>query len=226
MGGFGSTRWGGHTKKACTYELICFSLAKIRATHGRDASKWQGATGVSGWRHGLEMRYAIWLIEDCLELFLTYAIGGRGQVISVALTSTKCNYGGVRYWMHCPHCKRRCTALYFEHSWACRVCHDLTYFSVQEAHYYDSLKRYMGADFAFFKAGRDVKPLLKKWGYRQRLTKGERQKIADYLGCPLFMIRNRWYQPATREKKRAEVRAIVEHVMAGLLKKSDKLDTP
>jgi len=82
----------------------------------------------------------------------------------------------------------------------------------------------MGADFTFFKAGRDVEPLLKKWDHKRRLTKGERQKIVDYLDCPLFMIRNRWYQPATREKKRAEVRAMVEHVVEEILKKSKNSD--
>lgn len=44
------------------------------------------------------------------------------------LTSTPCNFGGVRYWFECPCCLRRTGVLYFfGGTFACRICHHLTY---------------------------------------------------------------------------------------------------
>jgi hypothetical protein len=56
----------------------------------------------------------------------------------VSITSTSCNYGGVRLWFLCPgwkngvRCGRRCRKLYLRGIvFACRVCHELTYESTQ-----------------------------------------------------------------------------------------------
>jgi len=60
----------------------------------------------------------------------------------VSITTTACNYGGVRLWFICPGCKngiacrRRCRKLYLSargHVFACRVCHELTYESTQKS---------------------------------------------------------------------------------------------
>jgi len=54
----------------------------------------------------------------------------------VELTTTPCNYGGVRYWFICPlsknkvYCGRRIGVLYKNGDYfGCRHCHDLTYCS-------------------------------------------------------------------------------------------------
>lgn len=60
---------------------------------------------------------------------------------SVSITTTHCNYGGVRLWFICPGwkngiaCRRRCQKLYLPrgHAFACRVCHELTYESTQKS---------------------------------------------------------------------------------------------
>ncbi len=49
---------------------------------------------------------------------------------TVILTTTTCNYGGLRYWFKCPTCQKRKAILYKPKSsnvFACRKCHDLTY---------------------------------------------------------------------------------------------------
>jgi hypothetical protein len=60
----------------------------------------------------------------------------------VSITSTSCNYGGVRLWFICPGwkngiaCRRRCRKLYLSprgHVFACRACHELTYESTQKS---------------------------------------------------------------------------------------------
>lgn len=37
----------------------------------------------------------------------------------VEISSTPLHFGGVRWWLHCPDCNRRCTVLYGS---SCRVC--------------------------------------------------------------------------------------------------------
>jgi hypothetical protein len=46
--------------------------------------------------------------------------------------------------------------------------------------------------------------LVERWYKKEHLTKGERRKIAAYLGLPLFMIRNYFYKRETRLKLLAE----------------------
>ena len=59
----------------------------------------------------------------------------------VELTTTPCNFGGVRYWFLCPlvvdgkACRRRVGKLYLpwgSRYFGCRTCHDLTYRSCKE----------------------------------------------------------------------------------------------
>jgi hypothetical protein len=71
----------------------------------------------------------------------------------VLITSTACNYGGVRLWFVCPGwkngiaCRRRSRKLYLPrgHVFACRVCHELTYESGQKSGslFYELIERPM-----------------------------------------------------------------------------------
>ena len=72
----------------------------------------------------------------------------------VSITSTPCNYGGIRLWFICPgwkngiFCGRRCRTLYLSprgHIFACRLCHELTYYSSQNSGslFYELIERPM-----------------------------------------------------------------------------------
>lgn len=53
----------------------------------------------------------------------------------IALTTTPCNYGGLRYWFECPSCDKRIAVLYLPYNdkrFACRACHNLTYQNQKE----------------------------------------------------------------------------------------------
>jgi hypothetical protein len=53
----------------------------------------------------------------------------------IEYTSTKCHFGGERFWFICPYCSRRVSKLYLPPSgdyYACRKCHNLTYESCKE----------------------------------------------------------------------------------------------
>jgi hypothetical protein len=61
----------------------------------------------------------------------------------VFLDSTRCNYGGERFWFLCPGrgCSRRVAILYGGSIFACRYCHQLAYDSQNEAAYSRALSR-------------------------------------------------------------------------------------
>lgn len=50
----------------------------------------------------------------------------------IGLETTPCNYGGVRYWLLCPHCGDSKTGLYIDNgSLICRQCLDVGYYSLR-----------------------------------------------------------------------------------------------
>jgi hypothetical protein len=66
----------------------------------------------------------------------------------IRLSTSGCNYGGVRYYFECPvvkdgvYCGNRASKLYLPTGqlyFGCRACHDLTYESCQQSHKYDNL---------------------------------------------------------------------------------------
>jgi len=61
---------------------------------------------------------------------------GKTQSIvhTINLLKTSCYFGGYRYWFTCPECERRVGTLHIPpkgSTFACRSCHDLTYWSRQ-----------------------------------------------------------------------------------------------
>lgn len=58
---------------------------------------------------------------------LDYLHQGRRYSYQVEITTTPCNYGGVRYWWSCPKCSRRAAVLYCAGNYVCRHCMGLNY---------------------------------------------------------------------------------------------------
>jgi hypothetical protein len=57
----------------------------------------------------------------------------NGQHQTIRLESTRTAFNGLRWWYSCPHCTRRCGALYWTQSAiACRLCLNLHYASQSE----------------------------------------------------------------------------------------------
>lgn len=64
------------------------------------------------------------------NLRIVYKYGESAGETRVSLTTSKCNFGGKRYWFKCPHCNIRAGTLYKTNGYfACRSCHNLTYHS-------------------------------------------------------------------------------------------------
>lgn len=54
------------------------------------------------------------------------------DALNIEVTSTACNYGGVRYWWKCPRCGGRCACIYrYGRLWRCRHCLNAVHISSQ-----------------------------------------------------------------------------------------------
>lgn len=105
-------------------------LARIGVfTEGRLSSvKWESEANIG-------LAYA----GDSLELL--YTLNGEPNNQKVRITKAPCHFGGVRYYMHCPGCRRRRYKLRLGGSgFYCRQCYRLPYYS-QECGYLDGLMR-------------------------------------------------------------------------------------
>jgi hypothetical protein len=149
MGGYGSGRWGLHTKKDTVED--CRFL---------DTNRW-GREGILG--EGLR-RYGCWTWWNartgeqtssidyevdttdmaCPWVRLSYTVTASQAKIDyrIRLQTTHLHFGGTRWWFTCPlvvHgrvCARRVGKLYLPPGgryFACRRCYELTYTSCQES---------------------------------------------------------------------------------------------
>jgi len=147
MGGYGSTRWGGHRKKGTVEECRWLDVNRwmregiIAPDHWRVGGwKWMDAeTGETTSSIGYEVRTQE--ASGWVRLHYTFKSGpneGRGIDYKVPLVTTRPHFGGLRWWFICPgqHCGgRRVGKLYLPYGqlyFLCRRCHDLTYRSSQE----------------------------------------------------------------------------------------------
>lgn len=148
MGGYGSGRWGWHSKKDTVEE--CRSL---------DANRWM-REGIlrenlhtwGGWNwlnYAGEKTSSIGYEVDTtnsafpwVRLFYTFTNRNESLDYKIELATTRPNFGGRRWWFICPlvingrACNRRIGKLYLppgRRYYGCRQCHDLTYKSCQES---------------------------------------------------------------------------------------------
>jgi len=115
----------------------------------------------------------------------------------VQLTTTPCNFGGVRYWFICPlskkgvYCGRRVAKLYKApgaNYFGCRHCYNLSYESRNESR----LGRFGSIGYSIV-AERKMEELysqIKRWTYKGKPTKKARKlkaleaKLNTYLDSP------------------------------------------
>jgi hypothetical protein len=147
MGGIGSTCWLGHRKKttveAClVLDLSCVGRELRLSTGGRRSGTltWvQPKTGepLATCRFDADT-------TDRLRASLTLHYqqpGGGPMRLHERLTTMVPRFGGLQWLGYCPQgCGRRTRKLYLppgELTFACRICHSLTYKSCQQAHRFD-----------------------------------------------------------------------------------------
>ncbi len=143
MGGFGSTRWGWHSKVTTIEECRMLGITHLRGDLSRVADGARLAMGGIRWNRGGEVvssiGYTITARDGVPVVRLQYTITRDGTKLDypVLTSSTVPNYGGRRWWWLCPlvGCGRRCGKLYLPPGgryYGCRQCYRLTYESAQE----------------------------------------------------------------------------------------------
>jgi hypothetical protein len=134
----------------------------------------------------------------------------RARIGGVSITTTPCNYGGVRLWFFCPgwknniSCRRRCRKLYLSGGqvFACRVCHELTYESTRKSGsvFYELIERPMKIHYKALaalkrsRASRRQDRIVQRKEWAERVLEVGFSRVpgaVEILG-PIVAWRNRW----------------------------------
>ncbi len=98
------------------------------------------AWGYVSWTGGSAIGYRLDLAASRLDL--DYLADGRPVSESIGLASTRCHFGGVRWWARCPSCGARIAVLYLMAGrFRCRGCHGLPYASTRAAPFTRACRR-------------------------------------------------------------------------------------
>lgn len=143
MGGYGSTRWLWHTKKLTVEECRSLDVKRwvrenIIAPNQYTIGGWQWSDRHTGKKLStISYQVCTGPAEGWARLFYTFTAGqhqGKDLDYRIPLTTTRPQFGGLRWWFHCPECGRRVGKLYLApgaERFLCRHCHDLAYESAQ-----------------------------------------------------------------------------------------------
>ena len=150
MGGYGSTRWGGHWKKDTVEDCNVLSVRDL-IDYARLAPSVRVIGGGIAWYDTVkdEKTASIGVDIDTRPTegyarfhYTVTPLHGQGdkfdQDYKVPLVTTRPYFGGLRWWLLCPgrRCGRRVAKLYFPPGngvkyFLCRHCYHLTYRSSQ-----------------------------------------------------------------------------------------------
>ena len=165
MSGYGSTRWGSHTKKRTVEEcreLSVFDLSRegVIKPGARTSGTWAWWNSTTGERTA-SISYAVEPTgKGFLVLALDYRFTGETEPVEmqILLMPTYPHFGGVRYWFICPlivsgqPCNRRVGKIYLPRRgryFGCRHCYDLAYRSSQESRKPGPLERFIASKNAW-----------------------------------------------------------------------------
>lgn len=118
----------------------------------------------------------------------------------VRLTTTPCNYGGVRYWFICPlsrngvYCGRRVAKLYLApgaNYFGCRHCYDLSYESRNETRI--GMFGMFGQVLKTEKQIEELSSRTKRWTYGGKPTRKARRLQALENRCARYVSLSRPY---------------------------------
>ena len=133
MGGAGSGRRSTGTARALVSDALELDVGELvrRGVIGcgiRTSTifRWPGESG-----DGAAVRIESRCRERKGSAVLSYSLDGEAVRLGVRLQTTRPNFGGRRWWLTCPQCRRRVAKLYFNSGdhFTCRGCQDLAYAS-------------------------------------------------------------------------------------------------
>lgn len=174
MGGYGSTRWGGHSKRRT---VECSLVLPISDTLKKALVLAPGTAGTLSWSRNGEAFASIAFLrvdEDGVRfLRLEYDAGSgerkRSMSYLVEVVSAPTPRGGRRWYFLCPAhgggCRRRSSKLYLPPGgdvFACRECYGLSYDTCNESHRFDGLYKHLAQGMGDGITPGTVKRLLKE----------------------------------------------------------------
>lgn len=185
MGGYGSGRWGSHSKKNTVEDCLTLTMKPLKAAleymertvktldHGRTR-----AGSLSWSRNGEPFAAVSFSVEDWdggLAVRLKYSRGSgedkRSVDYLVNVEDAPVHLGGRRWFFLCPvlvrgnPCGRRSAKLYLPPGglyFGCRECYHLTYTSSQESHQFDGLFKTLAQSIGHGYTAKDVKASLEE----------------------------------------------------------------
>ncbi len=149
MGGYGSGRWGLHTRKQTVEESLVLDMNRFAKLNSLADNCYQ--SGTLQWSNSCTGEVTstisfevntIGPTNSWVRLFYTRTRTKEDIDYRVQLTTTKQNFGGVRWWFVCPlvvnnrACNKRVGKLCLPSGaryFGCRHCYDLTYTSCLES---------------------------------------------------------------------------------------------
>lgn len=156
MGGYGSGRWGYHTKADTVEDCLILDAAEL-SRRGRLQAQII-TRGSLHWTYASKKRCSIGYEIDTQDttgwVRLSYTTKVRGEAVAMdyrqGLEAVPRHFGGVQWYFVCQltnngrYCGRRARKLYSPPGgryFGCRRCYGLTYTSCQESHQRDGLWR-------------------------------------------------------------------------------------
>tara|TARA_R100000544_G_C2227255_1_gene61737 strand:- start:5013 stop:5651 length:639 start_codon:yes stop_codon:yes gene_type:complete len=150
MGGIGSGRHFHYSTRSYTDDYLDLDIRTLNQRGWLDKTTYQN---LSWKRNGQEIgsiQFLAWtrvqFPDEKSSLRLKYKSrtnGGDWQELNykVDLETTKCNFGGLRYWFRCPECNKRACVLYGGTIFKCRSCHGLVHKSRNESALDQAIRR-------------------------------------------------------------------------------------
>ncbi len=142
MGGYGSGRQYHYSTRSYTDDYLDLDIRTLNQRGWLDKTTCQN---LSWKRNGKEIgsvQFLVWtggqFPNKKPNITLRYKSrtnGGDWQELNyeIELETTKCNFGGERYWFKCPECNKRACVLYGGTIFKCRSCHGLVHKSRNES---------------------------------------------------------------------------------------------
>lgn len=133
MGGYGSGRQSGFSKKPITENLHRIDSRWFR----RQGYLRPGVMGSVFWSWGDKQTGFCDFSTGTDSISINYryqaGVGEWGtKEQKIYFERTPCHYGGERIWLVCPHCQKRVAILYGGTAFYCRHCYNLAYSSQRE----------------------------------------------------------------------------------------------
>jgi hypothetical protein len=142
MGGIGSGRQFHFSTRSYTDDYLDLDIRTLNQRGWLDKTTYQN---LSWKRNGQEIgsvKFLVWtrvqFPDEKPNVTLRYKSrtnGGEWKELNypIELETTKCNFGGERYWFKCPECNKRACVLYGGTIFKCRTCHGLVHKSRNES---------------------------------------------------------------------------------------------